>query len=248
MNEKQKELQIENGNFTRIINPLIEQLIKIPFKGCELAVALFIIRRTYGFQKKQDEISLTQFQKGLERSRQTIVTALKNLRLVNVARLVKRGSVKNDGNVWEINKYYDTWKLVNVARLVKRNAKPSLTERLNLVKTARHTKEKKEIKEIYMSASADDTFNSFWKEYPKKELKKKSLEIWKRKKLESKLDQILEFIQMAKNTERWQKGFIKQPPAFLNGECWEDDLTSYGQRKVGGGMTNADINNLFKNK
>ena len=135
------ELQVEKGNFTRIINPLIEELIKIPFKGCELAVALFIIRKTYGYNKPEDEISLTQFQKGLNRSRQTIVTALKNLQLVNVARLVKQGDSKKCSNLWRINKYYDTWKLVNVARLVKRKRGTSLTETLQLVKTARHTKD-----------------------------------------------------------------------------------------------------------
>lgn len=134
-------LQVENGHYTRIVNPLIENLIKIPFKGCELAVAMYIIRKTYGFQKKEDEISLTQFQKDLDRSRQTIVTALKNLQLVNVARLVKQGNAKGDCNIWSINKYYSTWKLVNMGRLVKRGQKPSLTERLNLVKTGRHTKE-----------------------------------------------------------------------------------------------------------
>ncbi len=83
-------LQVEEGNFTRIVNPLIDNLIKIPFKGCELAVAMYIIRKTYGYNKTQDEISLSQFCKGVNRSRQTIVTALKNLQLVNIPRLVKR--------------------------------------------------------------------------------------------------------------------------------------------------------------
>ena len=152
------ELQVENGNFTRIVNPLIERLIQIPFKGCELAVAIYIIRKTYGYQKKEDEISLTQFQKDLLRSRQTIVTALKNLRLVNVAILVKQGDTNGSSNTWAINKYYDTWKLVNMARLVKRNAKPSLTERLNLVYMTRHTKENtKETKDI--PATPDKAFS-----------------------------------------------------------------------------------------
>ena len=76
------------------------------------------------------------------------------------------------------------------------------------------------------------TFNQFWEEYPKKELKKKSLEIWKRKKFDVKLKVILDFIIKAKETDRWQKGYVKQPPAFLNGECWNDDLNSYNDKKV----------------
>lgn len=81
-----------------------------------------------------------------------------------------------------------------------------------------------------MSATAD-AFNQFWLTYPKKELKKKSLEIWQRKKFDNKITEILIFIEKAKLTERWQKGFIKQPPTFLNGECWNDDLKSYGEGK-----------------
>ena len=136
-----EELQVENGNYTRIVNPLIENLVKIPFKGCELAVALFIIRKTYGYNKTQDEISLSQFCIGLNRSKQTIVTALHNLQLVKVARLVKRGTSKKSSNCWRINKYHDTWELVNMARLVQRKRGTSLTEALKLVQTARHTKD-----------------------------------------------------------------------------------------------------------
>ena len=75
------------------------------------------------------------------------------------------------------------------------------------------------------------TFDQFLEEYPKKKLKKKSLEIWKRKKFDVKLKVILDFIIKAKETDRWQKGYVKQPPAFLNGECWNDDLNSYNDKK-----------------
>lgn len=71
------------------------------------------------------------------------------------------------------------------------------------------------------------SFEEFWKAYPKKELKKKTQEIWKRKKLDSHLVVILAFIEKAKLTDRWKKNFVRQPPAFLNNECWNDDLNSY---------------------
>lgn len=86
-----------------------------------------------------------------------------------------------------------------------------------------------------MSANAD-AFNQFWSKYPKKELKKRTQEIWQRKKLDSQLVVILEFITRAENTDRWRKGFIKQPPAFLNGECWNDDLASYGSSATKAGF------------
>jgi hypothetical protein len=80
-------------------------------------------------------------------------------------------------------------------------------------------------------SSSDDAFNQFWDKYPKKELKKKAYEKWKAKKLDSKLPEILSFIEKASSTDRWKKGYIKQPPVFLNGECWNDDLESYNDSK-----------------
>lgn len=142
-----KELQVENGHYTRIVNPLIENLIKIPFKGCELAVVLYIIRKTYGYQKKQDEISLSQFQKDLKRSRNTIIFTLKSLKSLNIIRLVKKGNTNGACNSWSINKYYDTWKLVQTPALVQASDlvqtkyQPSAVEALNLVQTPEHTKE-----------------------------------------------------------------------------------------------------------
>lgn len=75
-------------------------------------------------------------------------------------------------------------------------------------------------------------FDQFWEEYPKKELKVKARAIWNREKLDKYLQQILVFIESAKKTDRWKKGFIKQPTAFLNGRCWEDDLGAYGQAEM----------------
>lgn len=75
-----------------------------------------------------------------------------------------------------------------------------------------------------------DSFEIFWKVYPKKEMKKKSQEIWKQKKISTHLNSILEFIEKAKKTDRWKAGFIKQPTTFLNNECWNDLVESYNNR------------------
>jgi phage replication O-like protein O len=129
-------------NFTKIDNKFIEELIKIPFKGCEISIVLFLIRKIWGYHKEQDEISLTQIQSGVNRCRQTVVSSLKNLYLVNIVRLVHRGSMKNNGNIYTINRNVSTWNLVQPYHLVQRNAKPSLTKGINLVYTVRHTKDK----------------------------------------------------------------------------------------------------------
>lgn len=135
------DLQLENGNYTRIVNRVIEELVKTPLLGAELAICLFIIRKTYGFNKKEDEISITQFEKGTGRSRPTIVKALKNLQLVNIVKLVKIGNSIKRSNCWAFNKYYDTWKLVNRRKLVKKSSSTSKEIAKKLVKRGKHTKD-----------------------------------------------------------------------------------------------------------
>lgn len=100
-----EKLQVENGNFTRIINKSLDDLIGAQLSGAEFAVCLVIIRKTWGFHKKEDQISISQFVKETHFSRQTVITALKRLQLVNLALLVKKGKSKKASNIWRFNKY-----------------------------------------------------------------------------------------------------------------------------------------------
>ncbi len=85
-----------------------------------------------------------------------------------------------------------------------------------------------------MSESSDDAFASFWFEYPKKESKKKCRDLWHKKRLDDRLEDILTFVGKAKETDRWKKGFVKHPATFLAQESWEDDLSSYSDQKESG--------------
>lgn len=97
---------------------------------------------------------------------------------------------------------------------------------LNCPDKGEDNKEEKK-REMHLSAEAD--FQRFWDAYPKKELKRKSREIWLKKN--PPIEKVLAFIEGAKKSDRWKEGYIKQPTTFLNGECWEDDLASYSKRR-----------------
>lgn len=138
-----EELSIKNGDFTRIHNHIIETLVSIPFKGCELAVCLYILRKTYGFCKEEDSISLSQFQKALKRTRSTIVKALKNLQLVQLVELVQPSIPRKKGvSVWKFNRNPQTWKVVQPVELVHAS-RPEVVQpcRPLVVQPVRHTKE-----------------------------------------------------------------------------------------------------------
>lgn len=74
-------------------------------------------------------------------------------------------------------------------------------------------------------------FEEFWKHYPKKENKMKSRNLWKSKGLDSRLEEILDFVERAKLTDRWRREFIKAPDVFLRNESWTDDLAAYSDGK-----------------
>ena len=133
-----KELQIENGNYTRIVNKVIDELVKACLLGSELAICLFVIRKTYGFNKISDKISLTQFENATNLSRPTIVKSLKSL--VKGCLLVKLKDEKGISR-WKFNKYYTNWCLVNRGLLVKSNRSTSKVEAIKLVNSPLHTKD-----------------------------------------------------------------------------------------------------------
>jgi phage replication O-like protein O len=82
-------------NFTQFPNVIIDELLPI-LSNAELKCICYIVRRTYGFQRDTDKISLSQFEKGLIShtglrldygtgiSKRSIIRALKSLENRNI--------------------------------------------------------------------------------------------------------------------------------------------------------------------
>lgn len=130
-------LQLEDGH-TRINNEVLEQLVKSSLLGSEYQVILFVIRKTWGWGKREDFISLTQFEKGTGLSRPTITKTIKNL--VSKKILVKGSSLATQQIAYRFSKYYNQW-LVNTPQLVKDKSQTSKEKLQKLVKGGLHTKE-----------------------------------------------------------------------------------------------------------
>lgn len=143
--------QIENGH-TKIANDLLEKIIACGLNGTEISAILFVIRKTYGFQKKQDTISLRQFTDAIPVSRPSMCKALKTLQLVKVLKLVKKGNSKTMANLYAFNKNYDEWQLVKKSKLVKFSHSTSKDIEIQLVKVSLPSKEtyKRNTKERFL--------------------------------------------------------------------------------------------------
>jgi len=114
--------QKEQG-FTPIAHAILEHLGNVELLGSEFRVILCVLRKTYGYGKKEDVISLTQFEKFTGLSRPTVVKTLKNLVTRNIL-------VKSPLLAYKFNKDWDSW-VVNPPLLVKSKhkfGKPALTK------------------------------------------------------------------------------------------------------------------------
>ena len=97
--------QIENG-FTKIANEIVEQLARTQLSGYESRILWVIWRKIYGWNKKQDIISISQFQKLTGLDRRHVQRTLN--------RLIERNIVTKNGyrhyTKWAFQKDYTRWK------------------------------------------------------------------------------------------------------------------------------------------
>jgi phage replication O-like protein O len=98
--------QLENG-YTKLADELLEALCRAHLGGREMAVALAVIRLTYGWQKKKDRIAASQIAKLTAIPRPKIPSLLRALEAKGIVRIEKSGqgriptlSIKKDHRKW----------------------------------------------------------------------------------------------------------------------------------------------------
>lgn len=148
-------VQCENG-YTKIANELLEALLiykfpkntsDIPFK-----LIMFVIRKTYGFNKIADKISLTQFETGIKIGRKQICYWLNYL--VEAKILVKQYNINKSSVLYSINKDYDKWlSVVEAKKLVEAR---SFTSGSHHTKTSGSQETHKRKKEILQKKEEED--------------------------------------------------------------------------------------------
>src|SRR5690348_9889308 len=101
----------EPANTTPVPDVLFDELLST-LSGAELKVLLYIIRRTVGFKKTTDAISLTQFRNGITtrdgktldrgcgiKDRQTIINALESLEEKKCIECIKSKTASGDKDI-----------------------------------------------------------------------------------------------------------------------------------------------------
>jgi phage replication O-like protein O len=123
--------QLENG-YTKIANELLEAICRIRLSDYEHRVVLMVIRKTYGYNKKEDWISLKQLSEETE------------IKLPHISRTIKkllnRNIIAKQKRKVSIQKDYEKWLPKEVSNKV--------TQRGNVTQTGNKEKLPKEVSEV----------------------------------------------------------------------------------------------------
>ena len=102
--------QKEDG-YTAIANEIVEAIYKYPLSGHEFRMLLLIIRKTYGFQKTEDAVSLSQMMKALSLSKTRCSQVINKLQLQKIVTVTE--NINGIGKKYRFNKNFDQWATVH---------------------------------------------------------------------------------------------------------------------------------------
>jgi phage replication O-like protein O len=236
--------QLENGH-VRIANELLDAILTFGFSGRQLHVVLTVLRKTYGYNKKHDDMSASQIGAMCGVSRNHVTETLNQLHEVRV--ITKRGG--EYGCVIGINKHYDQWIASPKKGLVpNRDASPK--KGLEVVPnrdgsvvpnrdTQKTTFQKTTSKDKHTALGAEkpapsmpEEFAEFWSIYPKREgsnSKADALKAWNARirsgiPADELLTGLRRYAAYCKAKGSIGTQFVKQAASFLGtGEHWRDD-------------------------
>ena len=96
--------QLDDG-YTRLANELFDAILIAGLSGRQLLVVMAIIRKTYGYNKKEDDIGLSQIVSATGIDKAHVSRALKDLEAMNI---ITRRNGKY-GHILGVNKNYKSW-------------------------------------------------------------------------------------------------------------------------------------------
>jgi phage replication O-like protein O len=210
--------QVDDGHFTRIHNEIMEALGRTRIPGEARQILDIIVRKTYGYQKKEDVISLSQFCLASGLNKVHVCRAIVTLKIMNM--ITQKGN--EIANSYSFNKDFDTWKPLPKKVTLPKKVK-TITQKGNLPLPKKvHTKE------ILTKERKKELFSFLWKQYPSKDGKKEALRHFM---ASVKTEQDSSDIQTALNnylaSEKVRKGFIKNGSTWFNNwQDWIDQPTS----------------------
>lgn len=103
----------QRESYTKLFNPILEAICKKELTGRELRIVLFVIRATYGWNKKKFPLSKSYIAEGTGISTRNVSRIVRRLVERNI--LIEYGTDKNTrAKVYGLNKKYSKWDAMSV--------------------------------------------------------------------------------------------------------------------------------------
>lgn len=215
--------QLEDGH-TRIANELLDAIVSFDFSKRQYKVVLFVLRKTYGWNKKADVMSLSQIMEGTGLDRANCSRTMAELSDMKV--LLKQQQYA--GNLVEFNKKYKQWVGLPNQQPVAKTATKVLPKRQFAVAEIATTKDT--TKRQLNTDIAQLAFDECWKEYPRKVGKGSALRAWNKLPVDhSVYSEIYRAIKRQKSTPNTRlsnadKNYIPHFSTWLNDQGWADEV------------------------
>ncbi|WP_250489962.1 replication protein [Caballeronia sp. INML2] len=245
---EQRAVQVEDG-FTRIAHGILEALALADLGKRHYKVLMVLLRQTYGYNKKADEISLTQFRDKTGVLPPNVSTAIDEL-------VEMRVIVRTPGKhafCLAVNKSYGQWTgkaKVDVSKLWGyrndnstvietiiegyQNDNDGVIETINTIDNSKRKDQKTTPKET-LSRSLRERFEIFWASYPRKRSKKAAEKAFAKANPDEQLfNDLMKGLERAKTSEQWQNPQYQPHAAtWLNDGGWMDEYqTAYSDAEL----------------
>jgi phage replication O-like protein O len=215
--------QVENG-YTRIANELVEALAQNHPGFTEGQVIWCVLRKTYGWNKKEDKISLSQLVQMTGKSRRMVIYAIQNLeakKMIFVSRSFQQVNIitfNKNYNEWNKNESSEQYKKLHLVQKVApsaTNGKYLVQHSVNDIPKVAPTKETltKETKQKKERLTSADSFFSKIQENPKGLEEKATKYDVREKDILYCVEQAGEWARgnsLADNTWVWWDGFLNR--------------------------------------
>lgn len=220
--------QLEKG-YTPIANKLLEAIYQTSFTATELKIILFTMRYTYGFSRKEHELSLSFISKGIGISKRYVSSSVCKLIEDNVLSVV-REHTDTQSRVIKLNKKYDKW--MNRSAVQQMMYSSTVDTENNTTgevqfNTTGELEFHQDNQNINQNIKQDvpDLFRLFWDAYPRKVSKATAKKAFDKLKVDNDLlMQMIKAIEIQKKSRQWQtKEFIPHPTTWINQMRWEDE-------------------------
>lgn len=233
-------------NSCQVPNIILDAVMR-KVSHAEFKVLMAIVRKTYGWHKKSDRISLSQFVELTSVSERKVIDSLRSLKWIINTHKLPNGTTEYSLNIEavvsvdgpelssgdgedqnpelaavgsELSSEFLT-ENPEVSSDTKPNLKPTITKPTNNTPTPSEKKVEK------------NRFEEFWKAYPRKRGKGQAERAW-RKNAKGNVDRILAALKEQKQWPDWRKEegkYIPYPATWLNSKRWEDERDVQGIEK-----------------